>query len=304
MGRQTDFILMGMPKCGTTTFFDVIKQHTRIDFPVTGKHAVYYKDMGGVKEFEKKLWSGSKRYKKHGFCAENWHGLRNAKEMYRDFNKDLKIIFILRNPVDRAYSEYKFAYEMEYASFDSEDISKFYKYPYSKSFDLFVKRHLNDNKMIFNNGKYYEIVEPFIRYFGKERVKVIIFEELIQNKEKIYNEILEFIGVKKENINYNMKSNEGKFIPQNMLSFYLYRFLYIQTIHPFTVKIREYLYSASGNWLYLKIRCLFRKVLCESKDDSKMLSGTYHNLKKYYYKDCEKLSKLLDKDLIKLWFAE
>ena len=67
MNGKTDFILMGMPKCGTTSFFQVMKQHSQIEMPFTGKHVVYYKKFKNVHEFDKKYWRGRAEKRKHGF---------------------------------------------------------------------------------------------------------------------------------------------------------------------------------------------------------------------------------------------
>ena len=44
-------------------------------------------------------------------------------------------------------------------------------------------------------GMYYEQVKRYFDIFGREQVKVIIFEEFVQHPEQTVNEVLAFLGV-------------------------------------------------------------------------------------------------------------
>lgn len=306
MGRKTDFIVMGMPKCGTTSCFMVLNQHSKIEFPKSGKHALYYKKYRSVEAFEKKYWKNSKKNIKHGFCAENWKENINVREMAQDFSNDLKIIFLLRNPVERAYSEYKYSHSMCYPNFDVQDSYEFYKLSHAVAFDRFVKKYLYKSKRIFDNGNYYKIIYPYIKYFGRDRVKIIIFEELVQDSEKVYNELFEFLGLKKEKVDFNIKANEGRLLPTNLFYYFLYRLLFMRSINICMIWLRDILFSTEITSMCNSIINFFYNLwFCEDKDKTNILPETYEKLKKYYRKDCKQLSELLcvgEEYLGKIWF--
>ena len=44
-------------------------------------------------------------------------------------------------------------------------------------------------------GMYYEQVKRYFEIFGKEQVKVMIFEEFVRHPEQSINEVLDFLGV-------------------------------------------------------------------------------------------------------------
>ena len=50
--------------------------------------------------------------------------------------------------------------------------------------------------MFLNSSIYYEKVKKFIEKFGNEQVKIIIFEEFIENPSKKFQEILDFLEIK------------------------------------------------------------------------------------------------------------
>lgn len=302
MSKRTDFILMGMPKCGTTSFWLVMRQHSQVEFPVSGKHALYYKKFKSVKEFEKKYWGSMQRTKKHGFCAEMWRRDLDVKEMSKTFHPNMKIIFILRNPVERAYSEYKYSYAMNYKNFNMMDSLEFFKLSHADAFDRYVRRNLKKKKRIFI--KYYENIAPFVHYFGKERVKVILLEEMMQNKEETYKEIFDFLEIEEESLPFGIKANEGGLKPQNFSAYLLYRWILMDLLFPLTDRIRTFAYTEK-----VSMRCdgllshFMKKWSCKDEDKSKILPGTYRKLQNYYSKDCKRLGLILGKDLQKFWFG-
>lgn len=302
ISRKTDFIVMGMPKCATTSFWLIMRQHSQVEFPVTGKHAMYYKKFKSVKAFEKKYWGKMQETAKHGFCAEMWDSNLDVKEMSKVFHPKMKIIFILRNPVERAYSEYKYSYGMDYKNFNIRDSIEFYKLSHADAFDRYVNRNLNPNKRIFI--KYYEYIAPFLRYFGEDRVKIILFEEMMQDKETIYKEIFDFLEIEEEDCPFGLKANEGGLKPLNFFAYLTYRWFVMNLLYPFTDRIRTFVYRKEVS-LYCDglLSYFMKKLLCEDDDRSQMLSRTYRKLQKYYIKDCKKLSRILGRDVQKIWFA-
>jgi hypothetical protein len=104
-----NFILIGVQKAGTTSLYDWIAQHPDVygpkgmkDFPFFCNDE-YYKN--GLKWF-------SKFFRDHHGEKIIFHGYVNyiynnmsAQRIY-DYKKDIKLLLILRNPIERAYSAF------------------------------------------------------------------------------------------------------------------------------------------------------------------------------------------------------
>lgn len=106
---RIDFIIAGNQKCGTTALYEHLKTHPSIYIP---KKEIHYFD-------NEDLYSNDTNYNKyHSFFSEHnnqkilgeatpiylyWHG---ALERIKQYSKDIKIIVILRNPIERAFSHW------------------------------------------------------------------------------------------------------------------------------------------------------------------------------------------------------
>ena len=75
--------------------------------------------------------------------------------------------------------------------------------------------------LFLNSSLYYENVKRFIEKFGSNNVKIIIFEEFVEKPEKVFREILNFLGIKSKLPNtLNQKLGEyteGKSLAANTI---------------------------------------------------------------------------------------
>ena len=117
-----------------------------------------------------------------------------------------KIIMILRDPVERAFSDYLFSKSLglETSSFH-EAIRKA------------LKSKPDFSGRIIDAGLYYEQVKRYYENFNKNQIKILIFEEFSKNTINAVKEVLQFLDIKSElpeNLDriYNPQS-----FPQNKL---------------------------------------------------------------------------------------
>jgi len=110
--------------------------------------------------------------------------ITNIKKIYGHRFKDIKIIIILRNPIDRAYSHYFFRMRRGLENLSFEDAIRI--------------KHI-ENRMdnvefcdYIRLGMYYERVSAYIEEFSN--VKIFFLEELKAYK-KLVRELFEFLGV-------------------------------------------------------------------------------------------------------------
>lgn len=98
-----------------------------------------------------------------------------------------RIIIILRDPIERAYSNYLM--KMKYSGMKSSFYDELMR-DYKNQEKLFGR-----SQLYVEFGMYYEQVKRYFDIFGREQVKVIIFEEFVQYPEQTVNEVLDFLGV-------------------------------------------------------------------------------------------------------------
>lgn len=110
-----------------------------------------------------------------------------APKLIHDVVTNAKIIIMLRDPVQRSFLHY-----MLRRGSGSE----------TSSFRDAIKKALNSNddysRRIVEAGFYSQQVKRYIETFGKDNVKIVIFEEFVKDVRKYVKEILEFLDVTEE----------------------------------------------------------------------------------------------------------
>jgi Sulfotransferase domain len=72
---------------------------------------------------------------------------------------------------------------------------------------------------------YYEQVKRYLDQFGKEQVKIILFEEFIHHPRENVNEVLSFLGVNHRVTDADVNKQHNPFlVPRSTLSLWVYAF--------------------------------------------------------------------------------
>jgi hypothetical protein len=117
-----------------------------------------------------------------------------AANIYK-YNPDARIIIVLRNPADRAYSLYCWMVQEGYES----------KSTFEKALDAEAKRAKGKipnfwepqyfyNFMYFGSGLYHDQVKRYVDLF-KQNVLVMTFEELLASIKDDYAPVRQFLGI-------------------------------------------------------------------------------------------------------------
>ncbi len=194
------FLVVGAARCGTTSLFNYLNQHPDIFIPdrkecrffsqmpgtFEGPGADYQNDVIPDIEAYKQLFVPGKDAVARGDISNDYlfyyeQSIDNIKKYLGD---DIKIIIILRNPVERAYSNY-----MQHVKNDWEPLS-------------FEEALQAENDRISCNwawpfyytrvSRYTESVDAYLNSFN--RVRVYRFEDIFKPDVKLTS-LLQFIGV-------------------------------------------------------------------------------------------------------------
>ncbi len=219
-----DFIIGGAMKSGTTTLHAILNQHPDISF---AHDELGFFDMDSLLQHpdfhffdaKKNLWVSqdmttnvdlywewyhSKFSNKHGvFKGEDsatYLSSAKAAERIGLQAKPIKLIFILRHPTSRAISNYLHALKSGRAIYSLEDTLRY------------------DPHSILKRSLYKEQLEAYYRYVPSERIKIVLFEDLIADTKGCIEEVCDFIGIdatKFETAVFETHSNKTK-IPRSI----------------------------------------------------------------------------------------
>ncbi len=190
--RLPDIYIIGAQKSGTTTLYDWIAQHPQIfgdplgkDFPFFSQDSLYKKGPKELAKFSK----GAKSNQMVLGGDANTMFIKDAGERLYKVIPNAKLIAILRNPVDRAYSAYCHAVErlFEMRSFEQAIMEELEGCVYS-SIDSMRKDYLR-------HGLYAQQLKSILKYYPKEQLFIIIFEEWKKKPKEIMKKVFEFIEV-------------------------------------------------------------------------------------------------------------
>lgn len=111
---------------------------------------------------------------------------KDIAKMYK-LVPDAKIILLLRNPVDRAWSHYRFA-KADVADFNIQS---------EKTADI-IQFMNSDNQTL--RSDYFTIINNFTKYYPKQQLLIGFFDAIKDNPEQLLSDIVDFIGGDVSNI--------------------------------------------------------------------------------------------------------
>ena len=200
--KLPNFICIGSQKSGTTTIYNILKNHNEIFLSEQKElHFFDYDDQydKGV-EYYKNFFKTDKKIV--GEITPSYIFFDDcAKRIYTTLGAKIKILIILRNPIDRAFSHYLMSCKRGFEKKSFEEAIILEEERICKGY--FEKSHYS----YISRGKYSEQIKRYYKYFDKENIKIIFFEEFIQNQQSAISSIENFLNIKSNNINLNLKSN-------------------------------------------------------------------------------------------------
>lgn len=185
--RMPDFLIVGAQKAGTTTLHHYLSLHPDIHFPE--KKEIHFFDKKNINSDN--VFKYSKNFsqaKSSQFCGEATPIYMYYPEALHNIHReigDLKIIIIVRQPVFRAYSHYwhEIKNGYEYKSF----VDSIYRKP--KNSDYYIRHHSYIERSCYSSQ-----IENAKKLFGKDNVKVIKMENMMNEPLKYVNCVLRFIS--------------------------------------------------------------------------------------------------------------
>lgn len=298
MKKQLDFLCVGFQKSGTTTLDAILRKYDQIVLPEIKETQYFhwkYKYCDSLNVFWNRFFdlneSGS-----FGVVEPEFDFF--PYEIYRTFGKDVKLIFIMRNPIERLYSyfrmELKLGNRWIYPYYDK-------KTGVSRMFDRFVIENMKcANKEInpyFERGKYMRCIEQFLQYFPKENMHFIIFEDYISNPQKTVRELVEFLGFEYKEMDYSIIENKGNRVSKIIFCLIMNGWL---TKLDYLLRTNKHIPIVVYKELTGFIERIRHYSTCENNDQ--MSKRSYQRCKYFFKEDKKALEIFLQRDLSKIWF--
>jgi len=204
MENLPNFLICGAQKSGTTTLYKILKKHPQIF--MSRKKELHFFTLEfdkGVDWYKKKFIEATNgKYKAIGEASPSYMYLENAPERIYSIIPNAKLIFILRNPVDRANSHYWMSIKKLRHSRGFEKALEF-EDNVLKNCDIETKRQTSYK----DRGKYSIQIKRFMEFFPDDQMLFLDFDQLTKNPSVVFNKIYDFLEVNTYN-NFNYKIPE------------------------------------------------------------------------------------------------
>jgi hypothetical protein len=193
--EKLDFILAGAQKCGTTALHYFLEQHPQIALP--DKQEMHFFDDEELFAKEPapydRLHSSFKPGKRTMIAGENTPSYiywKPAIERIWNYNEAIKLIILLRNPVERAFSHWNMQRDRGYETLDFLDAVRAEPERLREALPLQSKRF-----SYIDRGFYSEQLERVFRFFPRSQVHLIKFENFRTDQLATMQAVFRFLAV-------------------------------------------------------------------------------------------------------------
>jgi len=224
MKPKINFFCIGAQKAGTTTLHNILKQHPDIYLPQI-KEAQFF-DLNeryskGIDFYYNQFYTDYQDEKIMGNINPNLSiDNRSIDRIIETYGRNnIKILFILRNPVERAHSHYLMSKMRGYETLtfkeaiikEKERISnpKIHNEYKTKELGHFEKNHYG----YIYRSRYLKTINKIISEFPVYNTKILLFEDFLKDKHSFIGEILNFLELSfPKEIDIDIKSNSAQVI--------------------------------------------------------------------------------------------
>lgn len=186
--RVPDFIIIGAAKAGTTTLYHYLTRHPSI-FMSVPKEPTYFARDERFNRGEDWYLSLFQDAGADQLCGEastnytNWPLYPNTVTRMAELAPAAKLIYLMRHPVERAYSHY--IQLIQNIRADNPD------YKFDKTFE----EHIATDDSVIQSSNYMLQIEQFLARYSRDQMLFLIFEEFVKEPQASLLQVADFLGI-------------------------------------------------------------------------------------------------------------
>jgi hypothetical protein len=226
--RLPDFIVFGAQKCGSTSVYDYVKHHPQI-IPAY-KKAAHYFDMNysqGLSwyraHFPLKSANPAQARSLTGEASPYYIFHPLAAERAASLVPNVKLIALLRNPVNRAYSHYHHMLRTKREELTFEEALEAEESRLAGVEDQILT---DDEYTLYNHrnysykarGMYADQLARWFRFFPREQFLILKSEDFFRNPAQTCSQIYQFLDLPDWDLGHYENANPGGYPPMNPLT--------------------------------------------------------------------------------------
>ncbi|MCG7896825.1 MAG: sulfotransferase [Candidatus Thiodiazotropha weberae] len=152
-----------------------------------------------------------------GECSTFYLSSKIAASNIYHYNKNSKIIAVLRDPAQRIRSHYDMDRRIGITDKPIVDLL-------NEEIKLGKKASLENCRFYIGLSKYREQLDRYYRYFPQDQIYVVHFEELLKNQDEEIKKLFHFIDIEYNSALHKLtKENKTEAVRFNKLNHYIYK---------------------------------------------------------------------------------
>lgn len=215
---EPDFLIVGAQKAGTTALYHFINQHPQI-----------VKKKGEVHFFDEQFYKGVEWYQNQFSPRPTPSHLIGDKSPYYLFHPyvpervhrlypNVKIIVLLRNPIDRAYSQYWMNRRAHVEPLSFEDAIEAEPQRISGELDKLKSDYYPNGGphrrfSYISRSIYIDQIKNWLKFFPKKQMLVISSTDLRKNPQGVLNKCFNFLGIPKHPVEVKNPERHSEYEP-------------------------------------------------------------------------------------------
>lgn len=270
---KPNFIVVGAAKSGTTWLYTCLKEHPEIFLP-KNKEIHFFSYPGLYQrgtEWYESFFPDTIAEKAVGEISPSYLPTSDAASRIHEYNPHVRLICILRNPIERAYSHYCMDMGIGKVSRD-------------------INSGLTPDNPRVTWGLYHSQITELMNLFSPEQIKIYLFDDIKKKPDLLLQDLYSYLEVD------NSFSPSFLFTPKNTqksLPKYPKLYNYLRGVYQQLVPISGGLLTELRLKGYLN---LFHQ-LNQGDEFPKLSREKEISLAKFYQQDVTALSEIIERDL-------
>jgi len=178
--RRPEFIIAGAPRCGTTWVYQLADLHPQIVMarPMVPEPKYFLRDdiyAQGLEHYSRAWFADIPVDLVAGEKSANYLESATAAERMAKDLPDVKLVFILRNPIHRAFSNYLWSRQN---GVETESFADALTQEETREREVSERMRFARPHALFSRGLYADLLGPWFRLFPKRQILVLKYEDI------------------------------------------------------------------------------------------------------------------------------
>jgi hypothetical protein len=275
-----NFLGIGWYRCGTTWLHALLDSHPQVYVPQSRKELYFFRDENWHRGFD---WyeqffpdeEAAQAYQAVGEITPGYLFAKHCIERVQQCPSIERILVMVRDPVARAYSQYRWRVGRAYSD--------------TPSFETVIEQEPG----LIQTGCYADALAPWIEAFGRDRVHVQVLEQARHDPGVAQQQLADFLGIDADLFPTGAGEDRvnASGMPKHRQAFQRAK------------KLHKWLIRHELEWMIKPLKRPARSLLGVDAGESTplMAEATRRDLEAYFYEPNRRLEQLLDIDVSRWW---